>query len=722
MQGRDDIARIASARAVEIASRAISLASSVKGEKGDKGDPGEIVLKNVPVPGEKGEQGEKGERGYTGAQGPKGDKGDKGDRGTDAVGAKGDKGDKGDTGPQGERGFTGPRGLKGDEGERGLTGPIPKHEIKGLKFRFQQDDGDWGKWIIVPTGGGGGGRDDKLFDRQAELVTIADAYKNNTNPFPSSSSFATDITVNGITVGRGDGNVSTNTALGVDALGSPLLVSSNINNVGIGDNTLNDITANPGDLGVSFSGSGYSPTESAQTIQLQYFSGTPVIAGGTYPLINIYINASGQLEGDVATINAGSGFTDTSTVMTFTGLGGSGALFTYSALNSAKNNTVVGYNAGSATTTGENNTAIGYNAGSLTVNGKNNIYIGSGVTGSAVYRENEIIIGANATGGGNNTTTIGSVDTTEAYIQGTVYTSNGLNVAGSVNLATGPFNFVDIGTGNMSGYTHNYSTGTASSPSAINIGTGTSTGAIRTITTGATLGPSTITIGPTNDTNIINIGNGATQSGLTKSINIGSNSVAGSTTTLNLGSTSGTSTTNLRSAVTFAATTQNINAVTLTTGTLSLGGTTQTGAITLGQSTAAQTVNIAYGTNTATKTINIGRSVTSTTGATVVNIGPPNGSTGSSTINIENQSRPSGSRTINIGTGTISGSATSTITIGALAGAFSTTNLVGYTTITSIQPASATATGTAGTITWDNNYIYICVATDTWKRMLITTW
>lgn len=184
MQGRDDIARIASARAVEIASRAISLASSVKGEKGDKGEPGEIVLKNVPVPGEKGEQGEKGERGYTGAQGPKGDKGDKGDRGTDAVGAKGDKGDKGDTGPQGERGFIGPRGFKGDEGERGLTGPIPKHEIKGLKFRFQQDDGEWGKWIIVPTGGGGGGRDDKLFDRQKELMEIADAYKSNTNPFP----------------------------------------------------------------------------------------------------------------------------------------------------------------------------------------------------------------------------------------------------------------------------------------------------------------------------------------------------------------------------------------------------------------------------------------------------------------------------------------------------------------------------------------------------------
>jgi hypothetical protein len=37
-------------------------------------------------------------------------------------------------------------------------------------------------------------------------------------------------------------------------------------------------------------------------------------------------------------------------------------------------------------------------------------------------------------------------------------------------------------------------------------------------------------------------------------------------------------------------------------------------------------------------------------------------------------------------------------------------------------PASASATGTAGEICWDANYIYVCTATDTWKRSAISTW
>ncbi len=37
-------------------------------------------------------------------------------------------------------------------------------------------------------------------------------------------------------------------------------------------------------------------------------------------------------------------------------------------------------------------------------------------------------------------------------------------------------------------------------------------------------------------------------------------------------------------------------------------------------------------------------------------------------------------------------------------------------------PASAAAAGVAGTILWDASYIYVCVATDTWKRVAIATW
>ena len=37
-------------------------------------------------------------------------------------------------------------------------------------------------------------------------------------------------------------------------------------------------------------------------------------------------------------------------------------------------------------------------------------------------------------------------------------------------------------------------------------------------------------------------------------------------------------------------------------------------------------------------------------------------------------------------------------------------------------PASATATGVTGTINWDSSYIYICIATNTWKRTSISSW
>lgn len=38
----------------------------------------------------------------------------------------------------------------------------------------------------------------------------------------------------------------------------------------------------------------------------------------------------------------------------------------------------------------------------------------------------------------------------------------------------------------------------------------------------------------------------------------------------------------------------------------------------------------------------------------------------------------------------------------------------------SYTPASKTATGQAGTVCWDSNYIYVCVATNTWKRAALS--
>ena len=39
-----------------------------------------------------------------------------------------------------------------------------------------------------------------------------------------------------------------------------------------------------------------------------------------------------------------------------------------------------------------------------------------------------------------------------------------------------------------------------------------------------------------------------------------------------------------------------------------------------------------------------------------------------------------------------------------------------------LTPSSATALGAAGQICWDANYIYICIATDTWRRIPHDTW
>lgn len=41
---------------------------------------------------------------------------------------------------------------------------------------------------------------------------------------------------------------------------------------------------------------------------------------------------------------------------------------------------------------------------------------------------------------------------------------------------------------------------------------------------------------------------------------------------------------------------------------------------------------------------------------------------------------------------------------------------------TASTPASATAAGNAGTVTWGADYLYVCVATNTWKRAALSTW
>lgn len=50
------------------------------------------------------------------------------------------------------------------------------------------------------------------------------------------------------------------------------------------------------------------------------------------------------------------------------------------------------------------------------------------------------------------------------------------------------------------------------------------------------------------------------------------------------------------------------------------------------------------------------------------------------------------------------------------------TSVSALTVTTSATPATAAATGTTGEVVWDASFVYVCIATNTWKKAAISTW
>lgn len=78
---------------------------------------------------------------------------------------------------QREQIIAGAKGKKGDQGDQGDPGPMPGHEWKGSKLRFERPDGKWGKFIdlkgpkgdagkaaVISRPAGGGGEFATAFD------------------------------------------------------------------------------------------------------------------------------------------------------------------------------------------------------------------------------------------------------------------------------------------------------------------------------------------------------------------------------------------------------------------------------------------------------------------------------------------------------------------------------------------------------------------------------
>jgi hypothetical protein len=70
---------------------------------------------------------------------------------------------------------------------------------------------------------------------------------------------------------------------------------------------------------------------------------------------------------------------------------------------------------------------------------------------------------------------------------------------------------------------------------------------------------------------------------------------------------------------------------------------------------------------------------------------------------------------VDISAGTGDYTSSGSITIG---GVTITNTLI----VASDAPASPTSIGTTGTITWDSDYMYVCIADDVWKRTALSTW
>jgi len=270
----------------------------------------------------------------------------------------------------------------------------------------------------------------------------------------------TDLTVYGLTVGRGGGAVSTNTAIGSSALAG---ANSGGSNTALGYQALQANTSGTGSIAIGYQAA-YSGTTAAQNLAIGYqalYSNTATNVYGigyqalynntggdnyAYGYQSLYTNTSGSNNvamglyslkfnttgsnqsafGDRAltantTGTQNSAFGSNALVANTTG-GNNTALGMQSlaANTTASNNTAVGYQALNANVTGTSCVALGYQAllnstansnvgigaaaGSNATSGGNNIFIGAGSQANAATDSGELVIGTNAaTGKGSST-------------------------------------------------------------------------------------------------------------------------------------------------------------------------------------------------------------------------------------------------------------------------------------------------------------------------------
>ena len=254
------------------------------------------------------------------------------------------------------------------------------------------------------------------------VVTTATQTFAGAKTFTNTAKFNTDITVNGLTIGRGKLSEGTNTGLGLEVLNA-------VDNTGGYGSALTAI----GYRSLRLNTTGYN--NSALGYYSLYFNTTG--AG------NAAFGSSALMSNTTGGNN--SAFGNQSLYTNTTGL--SNAAFGSSALynnNYGSHNTAIGYrtlyntaSSSSAGTDGINNTALGYNSGVTNTTGSNNTFIGNAADASSATLTNATAIGSGALVNASNTVQIGNYSVTSVVTSGVVSATGFTgNLTGNASTAT----------------------------------------------------------------------------------------------------------------------------------------------------------------------------------------------------------------------------------------------------------------------------------------------
>jgi hypothetical protein len=226
---------------------------------------------------------------------------------------------------------------------------------------------------------------------------------------------AYDLTVNGLTIGRGNTGDNSNTALGASALQTN---TGGVSNTGIGYYALKTTNGN-GTTGSYNVALGYSTLSANTTGSFNVASGANTLASNTSGNKNSAFGNQSLRMNTTGGNNVGFGFSSLYSVTTASDNTAIGTLTGYSLTTGARN-TLLGSYAGAYFSTG--NTSAEYNT-----TGLNSVFIGYDVRPLANGDDNEIVIsGYNGTPGttpgtigwGSHSTSIGNTQTQKSRLYG----------------------------------------------------------------------------------------------------------------------------------------------------------------------------------------------------------------------------------------------------------------------------------------------------------------